>query len=85
MPVLGSVGTQRLRCRGTFRPVHMMPDAIFAAAEALGAAGAQPIPARPRKLHLGHFAFIGALVQGTDTRASQNRYLRIEGEYDDAR
>lgn len=62
-----------------------MPDAIFAAAEALGAAGAQAIPARPRKLHLGHFAFIRALVQAVDTRTSWNRYLRIEGEHDDAR
>jgi site-specific recombinase XerD len=41
--------------------------------------------ARPRKLHLGHFAFMRALVQGIDTRVSWNRYLRIEGEHSDAR
>ena len=38
-----------------------------------------------RKLHLGHFAFLRALAQGLDTRASWNRYLRIEGEHSDAR
>ena len=63
----------------------MMPDAVFPAAQALVAAGAQAIPAHPRKLHLGHFAFMRALVQGVDTRTSWNRYLRIEGEHGDAR
>lgn len=38
-----------------------------------------------RKLHLGHFAFMRAVVQGLDTRASWDRYLRIEGEYEDLR
>lgn len=53
-----------------------------------GAAYAQqdtvPVPGRPRKLHLGHFAFMRALIQGLDTRTSWNRYLRIEGEHSDA-
>lgn len=40
---------------------------------------------RPRKLHLGHFAFMRALVQGLDTRLAWHRYLRIEGEHSDAR
>lgn len=40
---------------------------------------------RPRKLHLGHFAFMRALVQGLDTRASWDRYLRVEGEHRDIR
>lgn len=39
----------------------------------------------PRKLHLGHFAFIRALVEGLDTRDSWDRYLRIEGEHSDVR
>lgn len=39
----------------------------------------------PRKLHLGHFAFMRALVEGLDTRDSWNRYLRIEGEHSDVR
>lgn len=38
-----------------------------------------------RRLHLGHVAFMRAVVQGLDTRASWNRYLRSEGEHDDAR
>lgn len=42
-------------------------------------------PTRRRKLHLGHFAFMRALVQGIDTRASWERYLRSEGEHDDIR
>jgi site-specific recombinase XerD len=42
------------------------------------------MPLPPRKLHLGHFAFMRALVQGVDTRTSWNRYLRIEGEHSDA-
>jgi site-specific recombinase XerD len=42
------------------------------------------MPIQPRKLHLGHFAFMRALIQGVDTRTSWNRYLRIEGEHSDA-
>ena len=38
-----------------------------------------------RKLHLGHFAFMRAVLQGLDTRASWERYLRTEGEHDDIR
>lgn len=41
--------------------------------------------AHSRKLHLGHVAFMRAVVQGLDTRESWNRYLRIEGEHDDIR
>ncbi|WP_412179615.1 phage integrase family protein [Variovorax paradoxus] len=40
--------------------------------------------ARPeRKLHRGHFAFMRALAQGLDERASWDRYLRLEGEHAD--
>lgn len=42
-------------------------------------------PTRRRKLHLGHFSFMRAVVQGLDTRAAWDRYLRIEGEHDDIR
>jgi site-specific recombinase XerD len=38
-----------------------------------------------RKLHIGHFAFMRALVQGADTKAAWERYLQIEGEHSDAR
>lgn len=38
-----------------------------------------------KKLHLGHFAFMRAVVQGLDTRGSWDRYLRLEGEHDDIR
>lgn len=41
--------------------------------------------AATRKLHLGHFAFMRALVEGLDTRESWNRFLRIEGEHSDLR
>jgi hypothetical protein len=37
------------------------------------------------KLHLGHFAFMRALVQGIDTREAWTRYLHIEGEHTDLR
>lgn len=43
------------------------------------------IPSRERKLHLGHFAFMRAVVQGLDTKESWNRYLRLEGEHSDIR
>ncbi|MEJ8850019.1 phage integrase family protein [Variovorax rhizosphaerae] len=39
----------------------------------------------PRKLHSGHFAFMRALAQGLDEKASWNRYLHLEGEYTDVR
>ena len=42
-------------------------------------------PARRRKLHVGHFAFMRAVVQGIDMRSSWDRYLRIEGEATDQR
>ena len=38
-----------------------------------------------RKLHRGHFAFMRALVQGLDERASWDRYLKLEGEHTDLR
>ena len=44
------------------------------------------LPARPiaRRLHRGHFAFMRALVEGLDTKASWNRYLRIKGNHRDS-
>lgn len=41
--------------------------------------------ARQRKLHVGHFAFMRAVVQGLDPRDSWDRYLRLEGEATDTR
>jgi site-specific recombinase XerD len=41
--------------------------------------------ARQRKLHVGHFAFMRAVVQGLDPRESWERYLRVEGEATDQR
>jgi site-specific recombinase XerD len=38
-----------------------------------------------RKLHIGHFAFMRALIQGADSKAAWQRYLQIEGEHSDAR
>jgi site-specific recombinase XerD len=48
-------------------------------------AAESPAAARKRKLHLGHIAFMRAVVQGLDTRESWERYLRLEGEHDDIR
>lgn len=46
----------------------------------------QKTKVRPdRKLHRGHFAFMRALAQGLDERASWERYLRLEGEHADLR
>lgn len=42
-------------------------------------------PTRRRKLHAGHFAFMRALVQGLDLRASWERYLKVEGQGSDLR
>ncbi|MDM0029801.1 phage integrase family protein [Variovorax saccharolyticus] len=42
-------------------------------------------PAPSRRLHSGHFAFMRALAQGLDERASWDRYLRLEGEHSDRR
>jgi site-specific recombinase XerD len=42
-------------------------------------------PRHDRKLHLGHFAFMRAVVQGIDTRTSWDRYLRVEGDHHDIR
>ncbi|MDM0071453.1 phage integrase family protein [Variovorax sp. J31P207] len=39
----------------------------------------------PRKLHSGHFAFMRALAQGLDERASWDRYLRSESDPVDQR
>ena len=41
--------------------------------------------ARRRKLNVGHFAFMRAVVQGIDVRSSWDRYLRVEGEGSDQR
>lgn len=38
-----------------------------------------------RRLHAGHFAFMRAVVQGMDERASWERYLRVAGEPTDLR
>ena len=53
-----------------------------------GVADETPAPAsaaRERKLHVGHFAFMRAVVQGLDARESWERYFRIEGEAGDQR
>jgi site-specific recombinase XerD len=41
--------------------------------------------ARKRKLHVGHFAFMRAVVQGIDSRQSWERYLQVEGAVSDQR
>ena len=38
-----------------------------------------------RKLHIGHFAFMRAIVQGVDAAKAWERYLQIEGSHRDAR
>ena len=50
---------------------------------------AQPARTTPveisRKLHLGHFAFMRAVVQGIDASHAWERYLQIEGNHRDGR
>jgi integrase len=43
------------------------------------------VASSPRKFTSGHFAFMRAVVQGIDLRASWDRYLRTEGEFEDLR
>lgn len=43
------------------------------------------LPTRGRKLHVGHFAFMRAVVQGLDARQSWERFLATEGEASDQR
>lgn len=57
-----------------------------------GASSASRVPASTsqaltgaRRLHLGHFAFMRAVLQGVDPRASWDRYLRVEGDPGDDR
>ena len=45
----------------------------------------RPGAARVRKLHIGHFAFMRAVVQGLDLRGSWERFLKVEGEVSDQR
>jgi site-specific recombinase XerD len=42
-------------------------------------------PPSTRRLHLGHFAYMRAVVQGLDTGTAWARYLAIEGQASDAR
>lgn len=42
-------------------------------------------PDTRRKLHLGHFAFMRAVVQGVDPAGAWDRYLQIEDSHRDAR
>jgi site-specific recombinase XerD len=65
------------------RPMDLFDSSGPARSDSAPAAPANP--ARRRKLHVGHFAFMRAVVQGVDVRASWDRYLRIEGEGSDAR
>ena len=46
----------------------------------LGAARSVIAAARPRKLHVGHFAFMRSVVQGLDVRQSWERYFRVDGD-----
>ena len=49
-------------------------------------AGSRTALARtPRKVHLGHFAFMRAVVQGIPIAESWNRYLAVEGDHRDIR
>src|SRR5450631_2689736 len=43
------------------------------------------VTAPTRKFTSGHFAFMRAVVQGIDLRASWDRYLRTEGEHEELR
>jgi len=53
--------------------------------DAARVAAAPASAARRRKLHVGHFAFMRALVQGVHAPAAWDRYLRTEGDSGDVR
>ena len=55
------------------------------AATSPGHANVRVGAARQRKLHVGHFAFMRAVVQGLDPRECWERYFRVEGEATDQR
>ena len=57
-----------------------LPDAARRVATASPASAA-----RHRKLHVGHFAFMRALVQGVQAPAAWDRYLHTEGDSGDIR
>lgn len=48
-----------------------------------GAAGRRALGLSNGRLHLGHFAFMRAVLQGVDPQASWHRYLRSPGEAPD--
>ena len=50
-----------------------------------GAVRSPVAAARPRKLHVGHFAFMRSVVQGLDVHQSWERYFRVEGDADSVR
>ena len=63
-----------------------VPAPLFGASTGTPARNAtRASAARQRKLHVGHFAFMRAVVQGLDPRESWERYFRIEGEVTDHR
>jgi len=57
-----------------------LPDAARRLATASPASAA-----RARKLHVGHFAFMRAIVQGVHAPTAWDRYLRTEGDSGDVR
>lgn len=57
----------------------------FAGADKSGTRRAGTAGRSSRRLHLGHFAFMRAVVQGLDHRQSWERYLRVEGDVTDER
>lgn len=61
------------------------PDLFGGGGPAVGALVGPTAARRPRKLHVGHFAFMRAVVQGLDIRASWDRYLGVEGKASDTR
>jgi site-specific recombinase XerD len=63
----------------------MEADSPSAVSDSLSPVSAPRSLAPRRKLHLGHFAFMRAVVQGIALRDSWDRYMRIEGEARDAR
>lgn len=72
------------------RPDPIAATTASADAQPAGAVSAEPARTRPqaaraRKLHVGHFAFMRALVQGIDAKLAWERYLRSEGQSHDIR
>ena len=68
-----------------FDPIPTAAAALATSAGTLAQVTPFATPDTRRKLHLGHVAFVRAVVQGVDPAGAWDRYLQIEGNHRDPR